>query len=353
MTIVRDTRHLIATTLFLFSGMTLAGTTLTGAGSTAAGPIYAVWASNYEKETSIQLKYDAVGSGAGLARIREHRVDFGASDVSPSKADLERDGLIAVPTVVTAAVPVINLPSVGHGQLKLTGNVLAKIFLGQIYNWNANEIQELNKGLKLPDMRIHVVVRSDGSGTTYHFSDYLGKVNADWKSNMGTKSQFKWPEGFILAKGSGEVVKAIKNTSGSIGYVDYNFVLDNGLNFAKLRNSAGSIVEPSVKSIASAVKNSDWFTKGDFSGGITDMPGVDSWPVTMGTYILVPRIATDTQATLGALRFVLWGYVKGDALAQLAKFVPLPDRVQAKSFAEIARVVDAKGNLIGMQALPK
>ena len=324
---------------------------IVGAGSTAAAPVYGVWAAQYQKETQVQLNYDAVGSGAGLARIRERKADFGASDVPLSSADAEKGGLVAIPTVVTAAVPVINVPGVGRGQLHLTGEVLAKIFLGRISAWNSPEIRELNPKLKLPAAAIRVVVRSDGSGTTYHFANYLAKISPDWAGAMGVKSQFQWPSGFIAASGSGEVVKAVKSMPGAIGYVDYNYVLDSNLNYAQLRNAAGVYVEPTPETFGSAVRNSDWYAKGDFSGGISNMPGAGSWPITMGTYALLPRVSSTPEGTLAALRFLTWGYLNGDELAKIAKFVPLPQRVQAKAYAEIAKIVDDKGNMLGLRTL--
>lgn len=324
---------------------------ITGAGSTAAAPVYGVWAAKYEKETQVQLNYDAVGSGAGLARIRERKVDFGASDVPLSSADAQKDGLVGIPTVVTAAVPVINVPGVGRGQLHLTGDVLAKIFLGRIPAWNSPEIREINSKLKLPAAPIRLVVRADGSGTTYHFADYLAKVSPDWASAMGVKSQFQWPSQVIAVKGSGEVVNSVKSTPGAIGYVDYNYVLDNNLNYVRLRNAAGTFVEPNPETFGSAVRNSDWYTKGDFARGITDRPGTNSWPITMGTYALLPRVSTTPEGTLAALRFLTWGYINGDELAKLVKFVPLPQLVQARAYAEIAKIVDNKGNSLGLLTL--
>ncbi len=238
-----------------------------------------------------------------------------------------------------------------RGQLHLTGEVLAKIFLGRISAWNSPEIRELNPKLKLPAAAIRVVVRSDGSGTTYHFANYLAKISPDWAGAMGVKSQLQWPSGFIAANGSGEVVKAVKSMPGAIGYVDYNYVLDSNLNYAQLRNAAGVYVEPTPETFGSAVRNSDWYAKGDFSGGISNMPGAGSWPITMGTYALLPRVSSTPEGTLAALRFLTWGYLNGDELAKIAKFVPLPERVQAKAYAEIAKIVDDKGNMLGLRTL--
>ena len=335
----------------LLSAAAGAAPPFTGAGSTAAAPIYSVWAENYLKVSQAPLKYDAVGSGAGLTRIRERKVDFGASDVPPFPADMLRDGLVSVPTVVTAAVPVINVAGVPHGQVRMNGEVLARIFMGQIAVWNAPELRQLNPRLNLPAAPIRVVVRSDGSGTTYHFTDYLAKVSAQWATDRGVKSQFEWPASFIQAKGSGGVVQAVKSTPGAIGYVDYNYVLDNNLDYTLVRNAAGVFVSPTPEGFAAAVRSSDWYLKGDFSHGITNMPGASSWPITMGTYLLLPRVSSSPGGTLAALRFLTWGYVNGDELARLAKFVPLPERVQAKAYAEMSKIVDDRGNLLGVQAL--
>jgi phosphate transport system substrate-binding protein len=346
-------RIALASALFasIVSSLVNAAPPFTGAGSTAAQPIYKIWAENYLRVSQAALNYDAVGSGAGLARIRARTVDFGASDFAPDPLDMDKDGLIAVPTVVTAVVPVINVAGVGRGQLRLSGEVLAKIFLGQVSNWNAAEIRELNSGVQLPSVPIRAVVRADGSGTTYHFTEYLAKVSAEWASTRGVKLQFEWPTRFIQAKGSGGVSKAVRSTPGAIGYIDYNYVLDDGLDYAQVRNADGAFMTPTPESFAAAVRRSDWYSGGDFSQSIANMSGAASWPITMGTYVLFPRVSKSPDGTLAALRFVTWGWLNGDDLARVAKFVPLPDRVQAKAYAEIAKVVDDKGNLLGVQAL--
>ena len=331
---------LTAAAALLFAVSAYAEPAINGAGSTAAAPIYKVWSQNYEKVSKTALNYDAVGSSAGVARIRERKADFGASDVAPSMADLQKDGLIVVPTVVTAAVPIINVPGVGKGQLKLTGELLARIFLGQVTAWNAPEIRELNPKTDLPAAPIRVVVRADGSGTTYHFADYLAKMSPEWASSRGAKSSLQWPDSFVAVKGSGEVAKTVKSTPGAIGYVDYNYVIDGDLNFAQLRNAAGNFVPPSVDAFVAAVRASDWYTKGDFSRSLTNMPGAASWPITMGTFAVLPRVSTTPDNTVAALRFLTWGYLNGDNLAKQANFVPLPERVQAKAYAEISKIVD-------------
>ena len=349
-------RHFIIGLLAAFAGIGQAALaqpadTITGAGSSAAAPVYRVWSREYARETGISLAYDAVGSSAGVARIKQRTVDFGASDVAPPEQDLARDGLVALPTVITGAVPVINLPRVGNDQLRLTGGVLARIFLGEITAWNAPEIRELNPSVALPALPIKVVVRADGSGTTYNFSDYLSKVSPEWKSRMGVKSGFQWPAAFLPAKGSDGVARTTKETVGAIGYVDYNYVLDYALAAVQVRNASGEFVRASVQSFREAVLNSAWHRNGDFRGTLTDAAGKGAWPITMGTFVLFHKTAANPEATLRALHFVTWGYLHGDDLARTAKFVPLPDLVQAKAYRLITSIADGKGQLIGWRVL--
>jgi len=322
-----------------------------GAGSTAAAPVYRVWSTGYAAATGTQLNYAGVGSTEGIRLIREGQVDFGASDVPLSPQEASKTGMVCVPSVVTAAVPVINLPSVPQGQLKLTGDLLARIFLGKLDAWDAPEIRALNPGLALPNLKIHPVVRTDSSGTTYHFSEYLSVVNADWKSNNGAKSAFSWPASFTGAKGSGGVVNAVQSIRGAIGYVDYNYVVDAGLNPVQLRNADGKFVNATVGAFRDAVVHSDWNRKGDFTASLVNQAGADAWPITMGTFIVVPAVTRASERTLAAMKFVTWGYLHGDQLAREAKFVPLPDRVQANAYRELARVTDSTGRAIGLQSI--
>ncbi|WER50989.1 phosphate ABC transporter substrate-binding protein PstS [Cupriavidus sp. WKF15] len=329
----------------------LASAQVRGAGSTAAAPVYQIWAESYKASTGVNIAYEAVGSSEGMKRVRDGGIDFGASDVPLSASEAKRVHLVLVPTVVTAAVPVVNLPSVAQGQLRLTGDVLAKIFLGKLDAWDATEIQALNPGISLPKLKIRPVVRADGSGTTFHFTDYLSNVSDDWKIAFGTKSSLSWPVGFLTAKGSDEVVRAVRSTPGTIAYIDYNYVLDAGLSPVQLRNAAGNFVTAQVSSFREAVLNSDWNRKGDFSSSLVNRPGRDTWPITMGTFVAVPEISKSAKQTLAALRFVTWGYLRGDDLARRAKFVPLPERVQANAYRELARITDESGAMIGLQSM--
>jgi phosphate transport system substrate-binding protein len=324
---------------------------ISGAGSSAAAPVYRGWAAAYGAISGASLKYAPAGSSAGIAKIRERAVDFGASDVAPSEQDLAKDGLVAVPTVVTAVVPVVNLPKFGSGQVRLTGAVLAKIFLGTITQWSDPELRALNPSLALPSMPIKVVVRADGSGTTNHFSRYLAKVSPEWSSQRGIKSSFEWPAGFIAVRGSDGVVKAVQDTTGAIGYVDFNYVIDHQLAAAQMRNANGEFISVSVAAIREAVVASDWYGKGDFRASLADLAGSGVWPITMGTYILFPQQSKAPDATLRAMRLVTWALQRGDDLAKGLKFVPLPERVQAKAFRVLATVTDDQGVSIGMRAL--
>jgi phosphate transport system substrate-binding protein len=323
---------------------------IAGAGSSAAAPVYKIWADEYRKVSGELIAYDPVGSGAGMTRIRQHQVDFGASDVIASRAELSRDGLIMFPTVISGVVPVVNLAKLGT-PVKLNGEVLARIFLGEITQWNAPEIAALNPKLSLPNLAIQVVCRSDSSGTTYHFSDYLAKVSANWKTRYGVANKHSWPASFTSAKGSSEVSRTVRSTPGSIGYIDYSYIVEDGLTGVLMQNSAGHFVAASPNAFRSAVLKSQWFSSGDFSETLTNMTGENSWPITMGTYVAVQKSASDAQRSARTLRFFVWALSNQSFLAGQAKFVPLPDKVQAKVFREISSVVGNTGELIGVGSI--
>lgn len=321
---------------------------ITGAGSTAAAPVYRVWSDEYVKTGGAPLTYAGVGSTAGMQAIIGGKVDFGASDFIASAADRKAHDLVMFPTVVTGVVPVVNLPKGAPQPLRLTGDVLARIFLGEITSWDAPQIQALNPQGHLPALPIRVIARAEGSGTTYHFSDYLSRVSPTWKARHGVAPKFDWPKSVTLAQGNGGVSEAVQATAGAIAYVDYNYVLDEHLTGVSMRNAAGAFVTADVQGFRSAVTHSAWYDTGDFSPELNDLPGRDTWPITMGTYIALPRVAAHRASAERALRFIVWSYLHGDTLAARAKFVPLPVKVQANAYAEIARVVDATGAPIGL-----
>jgi len=325
---------------------------ITGAGSSAAAPIYRSWAKAYARATGATIDYEPVGSSGGLKKIRQNDVSFGASDVALSVKELTETGLVTFPVAITGISPVYHLPKVADGQLRLSGEVLARIFLGNIGRWNARDIVALNPGVALPDEPIKVIVRSDGSGTTYNFSDYLGKVSAAWKTGYGAKTSIAWPQGFIGAKGSEGVAKAVKDTPYSIAYIDYGYVKEHGLSAAQVRNAEGEFVRPSVSAFRAALLHSEWATTGAYAETLTNKSGRGAWPITMGTFILVPRTAQNPERTLAALRFFAWAFLNGDTLVQENNFVRLPDHVQAAAFKTMTSVRDKSGAPIGMTALP-
>jgi phosphate transport system substrate-binding protein len=325
--------------------------TLSGAGSSAAAPVYRAWAAAYGRTLDFQLSYDPAGSSAGLKSIKSRQVAFGATDVAPSAQQLTEDGLILVPTFITGAVPVVNLPKAGGGKLRLSGEVLAGIFSGSISRWNAPEIQNLNPGVGMPEIAIKPVVRSDGSGTTYYFTDYLSRISPVWKEKFGARTTIAWPAIATGAKGSDGVVKAVKATPGSIGYVDFNYVAEHGLTSVYLRNAAGEYVAPGVDSFRAALQASEWRTKADFHASLTNLPGRNSWPITMGTFVLLPKVSDKSEETARALRYFVWALLKGDQVIEGMAFVRLPDGLQAQAYKALSSVIDKQGRSLGVEAL--
>lgn len=320
-----------------------------GAGSSAAAPIYRSWGQAYEKATGKTLAYESAGSSAGMRKIKAGEVGYGATDVPPPAAELGKDGLVVFPIAVTGIAPVVNLPRVGPGQLRLDGTTLARIFMGQITRWNAPEIAQLNPGLTLPTLPIKAIVRSDGSGTTYNFSDYLAKVHADAKNVLGVKTTLNWPEGFVAAKGSEGVAKAVRETPGAIGYIDFGYVQEFQLVTVQLAHAGGEYASPSYEGFRAALTASDWVRTGNFTTTLTQMPGSKAWPITMATFVVFPKVAEKSEETLEALRFFSWCFMHGDALVKESNFVRLPDRVQAAAFRVISTVQDKSGRNLGMQ----
>lgn len=331
-------------------GPARAAETLTGAGSSAAAPLYRAWATAYGKTQDVQLQYEASGSSAGLKKIRAQEVAFGASDVAPPEAELNRDQLVLVPTFVTGAVPVVNLPRIPRGRLRLTGEVLAQIYLGSITRWSAPEIAALNPDLSLPDLAIRPVGRSDGSGTTWYVADYLSRISPTWKERLGTKTSLAWGEHVTGAKGSDGVVRAVQETPGAIGYVDFNYVGANGLSPVQLRNVAGEFATAGVPGFKAALRASDWALKANFHASLANLPGPGVWPITMGTFVLMPRVSDKPTETARALRFLMWALLKGDSVVEGLSFVRLPDALQASAFRALSSVVDRQGRKLGAEA---
>jgi len=299
---------------------------ISGAGATFPYPIYAKWADTYKKETGVGMNYQSIGSGGGIKQIQAKTVTFGASDMPLTPDQLQKDGLIQFPTVVGGNVPVANLDGVKSGDLKLDGPTLAKIFLGEIKTWNDPTIQKLNPSAKLPSQAIVVVHRSDGSGTTFIWTDYLSKVSADWKSKVGANTSVEWPVG-IGAKGNEGVANNVANTKGSIGYVEYAYAKQNKLTTVSMINKDGKTVSPNAKSFQAAAANADWEKAEGFYVVLTDEPGPESWPIAGATFILIHKQPQDPAAAAEALKFFAWAYVKGDKMAEDLDYVPMPDNV--------------------------
>ena len=342
---------LCSVVVFAFQMASANAATATGAGSSAAAPIYRTWAKSYLRATGSSVEYDSIGSSAGMKKIQQNAVGFGATDVYPREEDLINGDLVVFPIAITGISPIINLPRIQNGQLRLTGEVLSRIFMGEISHWNASEIAELNPDIVLPDLAIKVVVRADGSGTTYNFADYLAKTSQKWKSTYGVKTTIQWPDGFGSFKGSDGVSKAVRDTVGAIGYVDYGYVAEYGLTAIQMKNSDGFYIKPSLSSFKSALKNSEWSAKGKFNNTLTSKPGKDAWPITMGTFVIFPRMAKNAEQTAAALQFILWSFFNGDTLVQENNFVRLPDRVQASAFRMMTSIRDQSGMPLNMELM--
>lgn len=315
--------------------------TITGAGASFPYPIYAKWASLYEKETGNKVNYQSIGSGGGQQQIIAKTIDFGASD-DPMKAEqLEQNKLLQFPAIIGGTVPVINIPEIQAGQLKLSGEVLANIFLGQIKKWNDPAIVALNPNLSLPEKTIVVVHRSDGSGTTFGWTNYLSKVSPTWKEKVGEGKSVKWPTG-QGGKGNEGVSAYVKQLKHSIGYVEYAYAKQNNLAWASLQNKAGEFVQPSKESFMSAAANAKWNEKPGMGVVLTNEDGKDSWPVTAASFILMHKVADNVEATKGVFQFFDWAFSKGQDAASELDYVPLPAEVVNQIKAQWASEVKDK-----------
>ncbi|WP_050424199.1 phosphate ABC transporter substrate-binding protein PstS [Bradyrhizobium tropiciagri] len=299
---------------------------ITGAGATFPFPIYSKWADAYKKETGNGLNYQSIGSGAGIKQIQAKTVTFGATDAPLKAEQLEKDGLVQWPMVMGAIVPVVNVEGIKPGDLVLSGEVLGDIYLGKITKWNDAAIAKLNPKLTLPADAITVVRRSDGSGTTFNFTDYLSKSNADWKSKVGSGTAVEWPVG-VGAKGNEGVAGNISQTKNAIGYVEYAYAKQNKLTYTALVNKAGKTVQPTVAAFQAAASNADWAKAPGYYVILTDQPGEASWPITAATFILMHKDATDKAASQEALKFFKYAFEKGDKAAEELDYIPMPDSV--------------------------
>jgi phosphate transport system substrate-binding protein len=311
---------------------------ITGAGSTFVYPILSKWSDTYNKTTGTKINYQSIGSGGGIAQIKAGTVTFGASDKPLDPKELAETGLAQFPTVIGGVVPVVNIEGVDAGKIRFTGPLLADIYQGKVTKWNDPAIAQINPDLKLADAAITVVHRSDGSGTTFNFVNYLSKVSPEWKSKVGEGTSVSWPAG-VGGKGNEGVAAYVKQIKGSIGYVELAYALQNKMAYAAVQNSAGQFVQPSLASFQAAAASADWKNAKDFFLVITNAPGENSWPITASVFVLVykqPKNAAGTKATLD---FFKWAYENGGKQAEELDYVPLPkaltEQIEAYWQAEI------------------
>ncbi|TWO71976.1 phosphate ABC transporter substrate-binding protein PstS [Caenimonas sedimenti] len=323
-----------------FTGFALAQD-VTGAGASFPAPLYSKWAADYNKATGAKINYQSVGSGAGLRQIEAKTVDFGASDAPLKDDELAKKGLVQFPTVIGGVIPVVNIQGVAPGQLRLNGQVLGDIYLGKITKWNDAAVKALNPSLNLPDAAIAPVRRADGSGTSFLFTNYLSKVNAEWKAKVGEGTAVNWPTG-AGGKGNEGVAAFVGRLPNSIGYVEYAYVKQNKMNYALMQNAAGQFVAPDDNAFKAAAAGAEWSKT--FYQVLTNQPGAQSWPITGATFILMQKQQDKPAQAAAALKFFNWAYKNGDKTADDLDYVPMPAAVKTqieKLWA--AEIKDASG----------
>ena len=339
--LIRTLRHarIVAASLLVISSASAAD--ITGAGASFPAPIYAKWADAYQKATGNRITYRSIGSSSGIKQITTKTVDFGASDMPLKPEVLDKDGLMQFPTVIGGVVPVVNLTDVKPGQLKLTGPVLANIYIGKITKWNDKAIADLNPGVALPAADIGVVRRADGSGTTFIFSNYLSKVSAEWKQKVGEGTVIQWPIG-LGGKGNEGVSAFVQRLPGSIGYVEYAYAKQHKLTYAIVKNASGNFVGPDDLTFKAAAAHADW-TKSNFAEVLTEQAGKDAWPITGATFVMMHKVQDKPAQGAEVLKFFEWSYRNGDKMAEDLDYVPLPESLIKLIRTSWANVKDASG----------
>ncbi len=320
----------------------LAAPTINGAGATFPFPVYGQWAYSYEKETGVKLNYQSIGSGGGIKQIKAKTVDFGASDAPLKASELNESGLIQFPMVMGGVVPVVNIQGIAAGQLRLSSENLADIYLGKITKWNDAKIAADNQGLKLPAQDITVVHRADGSGTTWIFTNYLTKVSKDWAQKVGNDKAVQWPAG-VGGKGNEGVAAYVQRINGAIGYVEYAYALQNKMAHVLLKNQAGEFVAPTSDSFQAAAEGADWAHAEGYYMVLTDQPGKTSWPITGASFILVYKDQANAATAKAVLDFFAWSYKNGGATALKLDYVPMPKKVIDMVEATWAKEIRANG----------
>ena len=332
------------------SAVTFAGVAgaqdVTGAGASFPAPLYSKWASDYNKATGVKINYQSVGSGAGIKQIDSKTVDFGASDMPLKDDELAKKNQVQFPTVIGGVIPVINVKGIAPGQLKLNGQVLGDIFLGKITKWDDAAIKALNPGLALPGEAISPVRRADGSGTTFIFTNYLSKVNPEWKSKVGEGTAVNWPTG-AGGKGNEGVAAFVGRLPNSIGYVEYAYVKQNKMNYAQMQNAAGKFVAPDDSAFKAAAAGAEWSKS--FYQILTNQPGAESWPITGATFILMHKVQDKPAQAAATLKFFQWAYQQGDKTAADLDYVPMPAVVKTQIEKAWGEIKDGSGKVVAFK----
>lgn len=334
----------------LFAGLAAAsfatsvtGQEITGAGASFPAPLYSKWAADYNKLTGVKINYQSVGSGAGMRQIEGKTVDFGASDAPLKDDELDKKGLVQFPTVIGGVVPTVNIKGIAPGQLKMNGQILGDIYLGKIAKWSDPAIKALNPTLPLPDAAIAVVRRADGSGTSFIFTNYLSKVNAEWKAKVGEGTALNWPTG-AGGKGNEGVAAFVSRLPNSIGYLEFAYVKQNKLTYVQMQNASGAFVSPDDKTFKAAAASAEW--EKSFYQIITNQPGADSWPISGATFIMMHKNQDKPANGNATLKFFEWAYKNGDATADSLEYVPMPANVKVAIEKSWAQIKDASGKAV-------
>jgi phosphate transport system substrate-binding protein len=324
-------KSLLAAVGFGAAALTAFAADITGAGATFPFPIYSKWAEAYKKETGVGLNYQSIGSSGGIRQIRAKTVTFGATDAPVSGADLDKDGMVQFPAVIGGTVPVVNLDGFKPGELRITGPVLAEVFMGTIAKWNDPKLAALNPGKNLPNENITVVHRADGSGTTFNFTDYLSVVSKDWADKVGKGAAVKWPAASSVGgKGNEGVAANVTRVKGAIGYVEYAYVKRNNMNFLQMQNADGRYVSPDDLTFAAAAAGADWFGTPGMGISMVNAKGATSWPISTASFILMYKEPTDKAQSQAVLKFFDWAFKNGKQMAAELDYVALPDALTAQ-----------------------
>ena len=324
-------KSLLVTLGLCAASLTAMAADITGAGATFPYPIYAKWAEAYKKQTGVGLNYQSIGSSGGLKQIRAKTVAFGASDAPVKGEELDKDGMVQFPAIIGGTVPVVNLDGFKPGELRISGPVLAEVYLGTIAKWSDAKLVALNPGKKLPDQAITVVHRADGSGTTFNFTDYLSAISKDWADKVGKGAAVKWPAASSVGgKGNEGVAANVSRVKGSIGYVEYAYVKKNNMNFLQLQNADGKFVSPDDLTFAAAAAGADWFSVPGMGVSMVNAKGATSWPISTASFILMYKEPTDKAASQEVIKFFDWAFKNGKAMAAELDYVALPDALTAQ-----------------------